>query len=496
LSKICQAVQFAHGKGILHRDIKPENVMIGTHGEVYLVDWGLAVSLTEDKPFIALASRAKGVAGTPSYMAPEMATGKGEWLSKATDIYLLGAVLHEIVTGQPPHIGDDLQSVLFHAFTSMPHDYGESIPEELAAICHKAMAPKPEDRHESVEAFRQSVVAFLQHRHSLSMSAEATTHFAELCQVLEKPLPLSSTDQLDAYTLFGRCRFGFEEALRIWEDNEQASKGLQSVLKAMAAFEMEQGASHAASVLLAQLAEPDAALQQRLDELLAQKEEEEKEFEALKQFQHEHDLTVSQGARAIHVLIIGILWSASFVLLGTLEALGLYQVQHLHYILADVVFCLFAIGFGYTKRGIFFSNVANRRLAGSFLLAVFSLVIFGVISLLLELTVPEAFALVLVMLFLVLMMLAVTIDFKMMGPASVYLLAAFVAAVQPRFIFFIHAGASLASFLWLAKIWSPSMCSDEGIYLKLQGQIKQTFEAKLEALQQAHRAARKSRQTQ
>ncbi len=102
LLEVCGAVQFAHARGILHRDLKPENVMLGAFGEVYVVDWGIALNLADD-PRLPRIADARGVVGTPAYMAPEMALGDAAALSPRTDVYLLGAVLHRVLTGAPPH---------------------------------------------------------------------------------------------------------------------------------------------------------------------------------------------------------------------------------------------------------------------------------------------------------------------------------------------------------------------------------------------------------
>jgi len=105
LVQVLNAVRFAHSRGVVHRDLKPSNVMIGEFGEVYLLDWGIAVSV-RDQPGgrLPVADTAQ-LAGTPNYMAPEMLTPDGPGISVATDIYVAGAVLFEIIAGHPPHRG-------------------------------------------------------------------------------------------------------------------------------------------------------------------------------------------------------------------------------------------------------------------------------------------------------------------------------------------------------------------------------------------------------
>ena len=106
LMKVADAVAFAHANGVVHRDLKPENVMLGDFGEVLVMDWGLALA-TASFRHADFVTGPDSMGGTPAYMAPEMATGPFELIGPASDIYLLGALLFEIVTGLPPHNGDD-----------------------------------------------------------------------------------------------------------------------------------------------------------------------------------------------------------------------------------------------------------------------------------------------------------------------------------------------------------------------------------------------------
>ncbi len=101
LLKVCEAVEFAHSRGIIHRDLKPENVMLGEFGEVSVMDWGCALAFgeREQHPVVPRAEEAEAIAGTPAYMAPEMVLLTPNRLGPASDVYLLGAILYEIVTG-------------------------------------------------------------------------------------------------------------------------------------------------------------------------------------------------------------------------------------------------------------------------------------------------------------------------------------------------------------------------------------------------------------
>jgi len=143
LLSVCDALEYAHTKRVIHRDIKPDNVMIGPFGEVYLLDWGIAVEL--DAP-----GSSASIAGTPSFMAPEMVEGTLADVTERTDVFLLGATLHVALTGRPRHEGASLMAILSAASASEPVAYGPEVPEELARLCNDATARSPDDRVASV----------------------------------------------------------------------------------------------------------------------------------------------------------------------------------------------------------------------------------------------------------------------------------------------------------------------------------------------------------
>src|SRR3954468_5595472 len=138
LGHVCHAVAFAHSRNILHRDLKPQNIMVGGFGEVYVLDWGIAVSLVDDgSGRLPLAADCHDLAGTLAYMAPEMLGDAS--LSIQTDVYLLGAILFEIITGKPPHVTSSIAATLASVSLSEP-EFPPGTPDELAAICRRAMA--------------------------------------------------------------------------------------------------------------------------------------------------------------------------------------------------------------------------------------------------------------------------------------------------------------------------------------------------------------------
>jgi hypothetical protein len=243
LLRVCDAVAFAHRNGVVHRDIKPSNVMIGTFGEVYLVDWGLAAATRPD-PVLPSADRLP-VGGTPAYMAPEMAkAGRiGPW----SDVYLLGAVLCELLTGRPPHGGRSIADALAHAAAGTLPAL-EGVSADLAAVCLRAMAPEPLKRFDSVQDFRAELQQSVRHRGALELHERTLKRLV----ALERGDPTAG--------LASECRFGFEEVRRQWPEFPAAREGLRRTVIAEVTIALASNAVHSARALLAQLDDPPPEL--------------------------------------------------------------------------------------------------------------------------------------------------------------------------------------------------------------------------------------------
>ncbi len=207
LLRAADAVAFAHVNGVIHRDLKPENVMLGDFGEVLVMDWGLA-RVSPEFPNAASVSQSDAMGGTPAYMAPEMATGPLEKITTASDIYLLGAILYEIITGRPPHSGKTVMACLFAAAKNKiePADRAG----ELFEIALKAMATEPAERYESVPALQRAIRDYQSHWQSIQLVESASQH-------------LTAAAERQDYELYARALYGLEEALALWPGNRRAT---------------------------------------------------------------------------------------------------------------------------------------------------------------------------------------------------------------------------------------------------------------------------------
>ena len=169
LMRVCDALAYAHSCGVTHRDLKPGNIMVGSFGQVYLMDWGIAAlgcqEVAAEPVQTSVDLESTGVSGTPSYMAPEQVAGDELGCDERTDVFALGGVLYTILAGRPPHTGSSTREVLFRAMRGEippPDEVVEHavMPARLVRIAMKALSQDPEDRYPTVEAMRAELIAF------------------------------------------------------------------------------------------------------------------------------------------------------------------------------------------------------------------------------------------------------------------------------------------------------------------------------------------------
>jgi serine/threonine protein kinase len=196
--KICDAIAYAHSRDVLHLDIKPDNIRVGKFGEVLVCDWGLARIVTRSAESSHLEMDALDgdvlndmtlsgtMKGTPGFMAPEQTMAYSE-KSEQTDIYSLGAVLYKLLTLELPVRGQSANEVIQntregHVIPPRKRRPDRPVPASLAAVMMKALALKPEDRYESVEALQQEIIRYLAGRPTQAEKAGAFITLSLLLQ--------------------------------------------------------------------------------------------------------------------------------------------------------------------------------------------------------------------------------------------------------------------------------------------------------------------------
>ncbi|WP_168565501.1 protein kinase domain-containing protein [Crateriforma spongiae] len=230
LLRVADAIRYAHSRGLVHRDIKPENVMLGRFGEVLLADWGLAISHgPTDRIDREIDST---IGGTPAYMAPELAMGDTSKVSFQTDVYLLGAVLFQILTGQAPHHGETLLACIHAAANNVirPTD----VEGELMDVAMQAMATRPADRHQGIEAFISAIEDYQVHRQSVSLvrRAEQILHDAQ------DNAPEQGKRSYEPYRLADAI---LNEAVQAWPGNKRAHRAQTELHRQFASIAASNG---------------------------------------------------------------------------------------------------------------------------------------------------------------------------------------------------------------------------------------------------------------
>ncbi|MGO9471093.1 MAG: serine/threonine-protein kinase [Isosphaeraceae bacterium] len=229
VASVAEALHYAHSQGLVHRDVKPANILIDTRGEPFVTDFGLAL---KEEDF----GRGAGLAGTPLYMSPEQARGEGHRVDGRSDVFGLGAVFYELLTGKRPFRANTMNEVLDQIANSdvrPPRQYDETIPREVERICLKALAKRATDRFSTAWDMAEDLTEFLRTAGAtVSPAAPAVLIAAEPSPVRQSdsdqrpirivPKGLRSFDEHDADFFLEllpgpRDRDGLPDSIRFWK---------------------------------------------------------------------------------------------------------------------------------------------------------------------------------------------------------------------------------------------------------------------------------------
>ncbi|MGI9428928.1 MAG: protein kinase domain-containing protein [Bythopirellula sp.] len=229
MEQVCLAVQYAHDRAVIHRDLKPANIMLENDDIPRLADFGLAKNMSEDDGLTMTGQ----VMGTPSYMAPEQATGKLDQISNRTDVYSLGATLYALLAGRPPFAGGTMLETIRQVVRSEPEPLTQiirAIPVDLQTICEKCLAKKPQDRYASAEDVASDLRRFLDGFPISARPLGMWSRSVRWCQrnPLEGALLATTAAALIVGTIVS-VRFGLEAR----QELERANKNAQNVRAAI-----------------------------------------------------------------------------------------------------------------------------------------------------------------------------------------------------------------------------------------------------------------------
>lgn len=368
LMQVCRTLELAHSRGVIHRDIKPENVMVGGFGEVYLLDWGIATKPGEEE--------AGPIVGTPVYMAPEMVLG--HTVDARTDVYLLGATLHEVLSGRPRHEGGSIAEILRSAALSRPFAYGPEVPDELAALCNRCTAREPGARPASVAAVREELAAFLRNRTARALADAALARLASL----ESLLAQSSGPPADlaaAYRLVTEARFGLTQAMREGSDGTARRAEMRRCLVAAIELELRQDHVDTAAAMLHEIDPPDADLARRIGERRAAALVREREHARLERLDRELDPTEHADKRTVTIVAL----ATTIVGAGSYIALRGPTITPESTVAAGSFGMVILVVAGLAVRRRLLTNAFNRRAAALLVLGMGAALtnrIFGLLS--------------------------------------------------------------------------------------------------------------------
>ena len=446
LVAIARALHFAHQEGVIHRDVKPDNVLVGAHGDVYLADWGIALRLGGDDAEPQLV-------GTPAYMAPEMVAADPSKIDARTDVFLLGATLHEVLTGKPPHQGKNLHQVLIAAFDAEPSEYAPEVPPELAAIARTAMAKDPSARYPSALAFQRAIDDVRRHRGSIALARSGLAILSEIEHAAANDPALDRK--------LTEARFAFVQALRDWPDNHEAETALETCLRRALAHELSRENAVGARALLAELSKPEAGLLASIEALEEKLRARIAESERLKKLEAEQDLTV--GHRARTTMMVGLITVTTLISIvigfqtegdaGALSGRELIGISALILLVAAVPIV--------ALRKRLLANAVGRRIAGLVVLSCAALLVHRILGVAWGVA-PEAILVMDMAIFAGIAAAAGTVSSRLLWAIPVPLLGAAVATLLPDRVTTVFSITGLLTLLSLALLLLSSYRAPKG----------------------------------
>ncbi|MEZ4459117.1 MAG: serine/threonine-protein kinase [bacterium] len=440
-TQVCNAVSFAHHRGVIHRDVKPENVMIGRYGEVYLLDWGIATGIPNRMPpFIRSRDEETQLVGTPAYMAPEMVAENARRVDERTDVFLLGATLYHVVTKTAPYAGIPPHEALLKAHAcpdlAFPHD----VPEAVKDIIQRCMNRDPAKRYESVDALLSDTQMFRQNRGAQALIDAARRALAPNSSVLGR------TNQLEL------ARSLLVQSLAQWPQNETSRNLLSDVAKELFhQYVAQDNLGSAKGVLPDVRAEDHDALKAKFDDLEGQKRTRESKVQ---QILHANNPVVDVRRRIALGVGISVVWIGLALFKG-IQRWGVpadeIHVDHLLSILPTVGVPLVLI---LGVRPLFQSNDFNQRIAKFFVAGLCTVAALRAVFWRFDIAAQPATAIEFIFYSLVTIAFGLFAERRVLGASWLVVAAACLAAIWPAYQFFYMAGAYALFATYVGWVWA------------------------------------------
>ena len=383
--KVCLAVEYAHKHDIVHLDIKPDNVMIGHYGEVYLVDWGIALPLNEINE-----ENQHHVVGTPYFIAPEMVRGLGE-VDTRSDIAILGATLHYVVTGQYRHNGKSTLDVLCNAYKTQDYLYPLEVHTELAQLLNRACAKDKKERFQSVKELREALESYIQHRVAFDLLDQSFKQLQVLKTSYKQFLSDSSFDPSTSINTYRKgidvpepvllnfqefresaleCRLLVNQALLVIPHHRPAYKLLDDILSLWTTFEIDQEQDKAAQSLYKQMRNPSPQLGQSLKELRQKKQNQQESKYQLDQLTQ--SISFEGSLLQARMLIgNGVLWFLFLLTLGYLQREKVFEITQLDNLYMSSIGLIFTLFTMWSFRKLFTDTLHRRSFTECFIFYLF-----------------------------------------------------------------------------------------------------------------------------
>jgi serine/threonine-protein kinase len=446
LVQVANAVSFAHSRGVLHLDLKAENVMLGDHGEVYVLDWGLAAAHGDRGPtWLLPASGIREIAGTPTHMAPELAAADGPGIGPHTDVYLLGAMLHRVVTGRPLHDGGSLEEVLGQAWHSRPPELPRQVPAELAAIVRRAVAREPAARHPDAATFRDALEDHLRDRHADRIARGALEALREV-----DALVAAGASDLEIAPRLAEVESAIEQVHRDRPDRADVDALVDALLLRRARHAVASQRPAGARAFAARMSSAPAELLEAIEALERRLASREAHVLRLEELRRELDLTLGNAERRRVFAVLGASWTAVCLFFGWGARTGRFVMGYRELLVEGAVLVGLLVPYGVARRAVLFSNLANQRLYGGLALTAIAVELFWVAASWLGLPVGSALAITPAFYVYAFAMLGAVLDRRMALGAVPLALAGVVAALLPDYAhdaIGVGGGAAVAAVL-------------------------------------------------